>query len=58
MNEVTPKLCQDFASHLKTQMLAVYTHNRRIKQLRRIFDCIKDYYEGENPFRSKSLLRS
>ena len=58
VNEVTPQLCQDFASHLKTQMLAVYTHNRRIKQLRKIFDCIKDYYEGENPFHSKSLLRS
>lgn len=58
VNGVTPRLCQEFASYLKTQMLAVYTHNRRIKQLRRIFDCIKDYYEGENPFRSKSLLRS
>ena len=58
VNEVTPRLCQEFAFYLKTQMLAVYTHNRRIKQLRRIFDCIKDYYEGENPFRSKSLLRS
>ena len=35
VNEVTSKICQDFASYLKSQMLADYTHNRRIKQLRR-----------------------
>lgn len=39
-------------------MLAVDTHNRKIKRLRKIFDCLKDYYEGDNPFRSKTLLRS
>ena len=41
VNEVTPRLCQEFASYLKTQMLAVYMHNRRIKQLRRISDGLK-----------------
>ncbi len=56
--EVTPQLCEAFAAYLKTTMLAVDTHNRKIKRLRKIFDCLKDYYEGENPFRSKTLLRS
>ena len=58
VNEVTPRLCEEFATFLRTQMLSVYTHNRRIMQLRRIFDCLTDYYEGNNPFRSKSLLRN
>ena len=58
INEVTPKLCEEFSAYLKTTMLAVDTHNRKIKRLRKIFDCLKDYYEGENPFRSKTLLRS
>ncbi len=58
ISEVTPHLCEAFAAYLKTTMLAVDTHNRIIKRLRKIFDCLKDYYEGENPFRSKTLLRS
>ena len=56
--EVTPQICEAFSAYLKTTMLAVDTHNRKIKRLRKIFDCLKDYYEGENPFRSKTLLRS
>ncbi len=58
VNEITPKLCEAFSDYLKTTMLAVDTHNRKIKRLRKIFDCLSDYYEGENPFRSKTLLRS
>ena len=58
VNEVTTRLREEFAAFLRTQMLSVYTHNRRIMQLRKIFDCLTDYYEGNNPFRSKSLLRN
>lgn len=58
VNEITLELCEEFASYLKTCMISVYTHNRRIKQLRKIFDCLKDYYKGNNPFCSKTLLRS
>ncbi len=58
ISEVTPRLCEEFSAYLKTTMLAVDTHNRKIKRLRKIFDCLKDYYDGDNPFRSKTLLRS
>ena len=58
ISEVTPHLCEAFAAYLKTTMLAVDTHNRKIKRLRKIFECLKDYYEGDNPFRSRTLLRS
>ena len=56
--EVTPDLCEKFSAYLKTTLLSVHTHNRKIKRLRKIFECLKDYYEGENPFRSKTLMRS
>ena len=56
--EVTPDLCEKFSTYLKTTHLSVHTHNRKIKRLRKIFECLKDYYEGENPFRSKTLMRS
>ena len=56
--EVSPQVCEEFSSYLKTTSLAVDTHNRKIKRLRKIFDCLKEYFAGENPFRSKALLRS
>ena len=56
--EVTPALCEAFSTYLKTTSLSVHTHNRKIKRLRKIFECLKDYYEGENPFRSKALMRN
>ena len=55
---VTPKLCEEFSAYLKTTNISVHTHNRKIKRLRLIFDCFKDYYEGNNPFRSKTLMRN
>ena len=56
--EVSPQVCEEFSSYLKTTSLAVDTHNRKIKRLRKIFDCLKEFFAGENPFRSKALLRS
>ncbi len=58
ISELCPRICEEFASYLKTTAIAVDTHNRKIKRLRKIFDCLKDYYDGDNPFRSKTLLRS
>ena len=50
-------LCEKFAAHLSRSRIAVATHNRKIKHLRKIFDCLKDYYDGENPFRNRLLFR-
>ena len=56
--EVTDQVAEEFSAYLKTTSLAVDTHNRKIKRLRKIFSCFKEYYAGENPFRSRTLLRS
>ena len=58
INDVTPRLCEEFSAYLKSAGIAVDTHNRKIKRLRKIFECLKEYYEGDNPFRSKSLKRN
>ena len=58
ISDVTPRLCEEFSAFLKSTGIAVNTHNRKIKRLRKIFKCLKEYYEGDNPFRSKSLMRN
>jgi len=58
VSELTSEVAEQFAAYLKTCPLAVDTHNRKIKRLRKIFDCLKDYYAEDNPFKAKSLLRS
>ena len=58
VSEITPEIAEAFSAYMKTKLLAVDTHNRKIKRLRRIFDCLRDYYAGDNPFRAKSLLRN
>ena len=58
VSELTSEVAEQYAAYLKTCPLAVDTHNRKIKRLRRIFDCLKDYYAEDNPFRAKSLLRN
>ncbi len=57
VGDITFEVCEKFSDYLKTTNLAVDTHNRKIKRLRKIFQCVKDYYDGENPFRSTTLLR-
>ena len=57
VGDVSFEVCEAFSAYLKTTNLAVDTHNRKIKRLRKIFGCLKEYYDGENPFRSSALLR-
>ena len=58
IHEVDPNTVENFASWLKTKSLAVDTHNRKIKRLRKIFDVLKEYYSHPNPFKNKHLLRN
>ena len=56
-SDIDIAFCEKYAAHLREQNLAVATHNRKLKRLRKIFDCLKDYYDGENPFQNKLLFR-
>ena len=55
--DLTDDIAEEYAAYMRTIPQAVDTHNRKIKRLRKIFDCLKDYYSGDNPFKSKTLLR-
>ena len=56
--EVNSIVAEEYSAMLKTKQLAVDTHNRKIKRIRKIFNVLQDYYSGDNPFGSKSLLRT
>jgi integrase len=55
--EVSIVHAEKFAEHMRAQSIAVDTHNRKIRRLRKVFGVLQDYREAENPFTSKSLLR-
>lgn len=55
--EITAQIADRFAQHLKTTEISVDTHNRKLKQLRRIFSTLQGYRSGENPFSSPVLYR-
>ena len=57
INDITPEMIEKFAQYLRKSEIAVATHNRKLKRLKRIFGVLKEYREGENPFSAKSLRR-
>ena len=57
INDITFEDAGDFAEHLRSQSIAVDTHNRKIRRLKKIFEVLKDYREEPNPFIASSLRR-
>ncbi len=57
INDISPELTDQFAQHLRKSKIAVATHNRKIKRLKKIFTVLKEYRSEDNPFRAKSLFR-
>ena len=57
VNDITPKITDKYANSMREAGIAVDTHNRKIRRLRKIFEVLKEYSEGNNPFLAKSLRR-
>jgi len=57
VREVTTQRAEEFSQHLKTTGIAVHTHNRKIKRIRKIFSTLIEFYTGENPFRTTLFRR-
>lgn len=57
LNAITHVDAERFADYLREQGLAVDTHNRKIKRLRKVYSVLKAYWRGESPFASSTLLR-
>ena len=58
VKEISPTVAAEYAAYLRRQPLAVDTHNRKLKRIRKVFSVLKDYHGGDNPFYAKSLFRS
>ena len=54
---IIPETADEFANYMRQQDLAVDTHNRKIRRLKKIFEVLKDYRNSDNPFLAKSLRR-
>ena len=57
LRDVTGDMAARFADNMRSQNIAVSTHNRKIKRIRRIFKVLGEYWSGDNPFASPALLR-
>lgn len=57
ISDVTPEVVSEYSDYLKTTRIAVDTHNRKMRRLRKIFECLKEYTGDLNPFRSKNIFR-
>jgi hypothetical protein len=49
ISEITPETADDFANHLRGKDCAVDTHNRKIRRLKKVFEVLGEYRDGENP---------
>ena len=56
-NDITPEITNRFAEYLRGNNISVETHNRKIRRLKRIFETLKEYRQGDNPFFASSLRR-
>ena len=57
INDVTPEIAENFAQYLRGNNLAVDTHNRKIRRIKKILEVLSDYRSEKNPFSSNSLRR-
>ena len=57
LREVTPAVVAEYAAYLRRQPLAVDTHNRKLKRIRKVLSVLKEYHGGEDPFKAKSIFR-
>lgn len=57
VNDVTPEMADGFGNLMRKDGIAVDTHNRKLRRLRKIFETLKEYREGDNPFSARSLRR-
>jgi integrase len=57
LDEVTAGDAVRYADHLRTLELAVDTHNRKMRRLKKIFATLRDERSGDNPFLGTGLMR-
>ncbi len=57
VRKINSQHTEKFAQYLKSTGIAVGTHNRKIKWLRKIFSTLSEFRDDENPFRTLLFRR-
>ena len=57
LDDVTPRLAKKWADRMRKQPIAVDTHNRKVRRIKKVFATLSDQYSGDNPFSSLALMR-
>ena len=57
IGEISPEITNEFADFLRGKEIAVETHNRKIRRLKKMFEVLKEYRDTDNPFIASSLRR-
>ena len=57
MRDITEETAMRYADYMRKKNIAVSTHNRKLKRIRRVFKVLREYCSENNPFQSAVLFR-
>ena len=57
LRDITGVMAMRYADSMRELNIAVSTHNRKLKRIRKVFNVLKEYRTEENPFNSAVLYR-
>ena len=57
LRDITGAMAMRYADSMRELNIAVSTHNRKLKRIRKVFNVLKEYRTEENPFNSAVLYR-
>lgn len=57
VRSITETTAMQYADYMRQQNIAVSTHNRKLKRIRKVFNVLKEYREKDNPFVAQVLFR-
>ena len=57
LRDITEAVAMQYADYMRQQNIAVSTHNRKLKRIRKVFKVLQEYCSENNPFQSAVLYR-
>ena len=57
LRDITETTAMQYADYMRQQNIAVSTHNRKLKRIRKVFKVLQEYCSEDNPFQPAVLYR-
>ena len=57
LRDITEATAMQYADYMRQQNIAVSTHNRKLKRIRKVFKVLQEYCSEDNPFQPAVLYR-